>query len=336
MTRMTRDSTSSPPGARATVAASTTGPSRVASGIGFAVAGAASFAMSGPLAKGLITAGWTAGSAVTVRVLVAAAVLVVPAAMAMRGRWHLVRANLGLILAYGLVAVAGCQLAYFNAVDHLQVGVALLIEFTCPVAVLGWTWWRHQQRPSRRTATGAVLAIAGLVLVLDLTSGTDVDAVGLGWAFGSMICAAVYWILSADEDNGLPGIALAAGGMTIGGLALLVAGLVGIIPLAASRADVELAGANAPWWVAVLLLGALTAGLAYVLSIEGSRRLGSRLGSFVGLAEAVFGVVFAWLLLSETPVPVQVLGGALILLGVVGVKLGEPSVAETPPAGATP
>jgi drug/metabolite transporter (DMT)-like permease len=311
-------------------------PTRIASGTTFAVAAAASFALSGPLAKGLISAGWTAGSAVTARVLIAAAVLAVPAVVAMRGRWRLLRANAGLVVAYGLIAVAGCQLAYFNAVDHLQVGVALLIEFTSPVAVLLWMWWRHDQRPSRYTAGGAVLAVAGLVLVLDLTSAADLDGVGLAWAFAAMICLAVYWILSADESNGLPGIALAAGGMTFGGLGLLAAGAVGVIPLASTRQDVELAGTMVPWWVTLLVLGGVTAGLAYVLSIAGSRRLGSRLGSFVGLAEAVFGVLFAWLLLSETPLPVQLLGGACILGGVVLVRRGEPRVAEAAPTGTAP
>jgi drug/metabolite transporter (DMT)-like permease len=223
-----------------------------------------------------------------------------------------------------------------DAVDRMQVGVALLIEFTCPVAVLLWMWWRHAQRPSRLTATGAVLAIGGLFLVLDLTSGADVDPIGLAWAFGAMICAAFYWILSADEDNGLPGIVLAAGGMTFGGLALLLAGVIGIIPFRASTDDVELAGTSMTWWLPLVVLGVLTAGLAYVLSIEGSRRLGSRLGSFVGLIEAVFGVLFAWLLLSEAPGVIQLLGGALILVGVVVVKLGEPRVVESPSAAQNP
>jgi len=310
--------------------------SRIASGVWFAVTGAASFAMSGPLAKGLIEAGWSAGAAVTARVLIAAAVLAIPAVMSLRGRWHLVRRNALMIVAYGLIAVAACQLAFFNAVDRMQVGVALLIEFTCPVLVLLWVWWRHQQRPSRLTATGAVLAIGGLVLVLDLTSGARLDPVGIVWAFAAMVCAAVYWIVSADEDNGLPGIALAAGGMTFGGIALLAAGFVGVIPFRATTENVKLAGTTFDWWLPLLVLGALTAGLAYVLSIEGSRRLGSRLGSFVGLVEAVFGVLFAWLLLSEAPQPIQLLGGVLILLGVIGVKLGEPPVSEAPPGGATP
>lgn len=311
-------------------------PSRVASGTGFALAAAGSFALSGPLAKGLITAGWTPGAAVTARVLVAAAVLIIPALVTLRGRWHLVRRNAGLIIAYGLIAVAGCQLAYFNAVDRMQVGIALLIEFTCPVAVIGWMWLRHGQRPGRLTVVGALAAVAGLVLVLDLLSGAELDGIGVVWALGSMVCAAFYWVISADEDNGLPGLVLAAGGLLLGGVVLLAAGLVGVIPLAATRADVVLRGTAFPWWLTVLVLGSVTAGLAYVLGIAGTRRLGSRLAAFVGLSEAVAGVVFAWLLLAETPRSVQLIGGALILVGVVVVRLGEPQVEDPPPVPSTP
>ncbi len=207
----------------------------------------------------------------------------------------------------------------------MDVGVAILIEFACPVLVIGWMWLRHGQRPSRLTIAGAVLAIAGLMLVLDLVSGADLDPIGVLWALGAMAGAAVYWIISADEDNGLPGIVLAAFGLLLGGVLLLVAGLVGIVPLATSRADVTLAGTDLPWWLPVLTLGVVTAGLAYVLGIAASRRLGSRLGSFVGLSEAVASVLFAWLLLDQAPRAIQFAGGALILLGVIVVRLGEPT-----------
>jgi len=303
----------------------TTPASRRLSGLGLAVLSAASFALSGPIAKGLIDSGWTAGAAVTARILIAGAVLVVPALIALRGHWFLLRRNAGLITAYALIAVAGCQLAYFNAVDHMQVGVAILIEFTSPVAVIAWMWFRHGQRPGRLTVAGALLAIAGLMLVLDLISGADVDAIGVLWALGAMAGAAFYWIISADEDNGLPGIVLAAGGLLLGGAALLVAGVVGIVPLATSSEDVVLAGSDVPWWLPVLTLGVVTAGLAYVLGIAATRRLGSRLAAFVGLTEAVASVLFAWLLLDQSPAPVQFAGGALILLGVIAVRLGEPA-----------
>ena len=40
------------------------------------------------------------------------------------------RAHAGVVLAYGLVPVAGAQLCYYSAVAHLSVGVALLLEYT--------------------------------------------------------------------------------------------------------------------------------------------------------------------------------------------------------------
>ncbi|MCL3817425.1 EamA family transporter [Aeromicrobium wangtongii] len=309
---------------------------RTAPGLLLGLTAAATFAASGPLAKGLIAAGWTPGSAVTARVLIAAAVLVVPAAMTLRGRWHLLRAQAGLVIAYGLIAVAACQLSYFNAVDRMQVGVALLIEFTAPVAVVGWMWLRHGQRPGRLTVAGALAALVGLALVLDLVSGAELDGIGVLWALGAMVCAAFYWIVSADDQNGLPGIVLAAGGLLLGGVTLLAAGAIGVVPFAASRADVILDGRAVAWWVTLLVLGVVTAAVPYVLGIAGSRLMGSRLASFVGLAEAVAGVVFAWLLLDEAPRAIQLLGGVCILAGVVLVRLGEPKVAEAPPEGVTP
>ena len=198
--------------------------SRLGAGLGFAVLSATSFGLSGALAKGLLESGWSAGAAVTVRVLIAAAVLVVPALVQLRGRWGLLRGNVALITAYGFLAVAGCQLAYFNAVEHMQVGVALLIEYTAPVVVIGWLWLRRGQRPGRLTVLGAALAAGGLVLVLDLVSGADLSVVGVLWALGAMMGLAAYFVISADETNGLPPIVLAAGGLIVGGLTLVVAG----------------------------------------------------------------------------------------------------------------
>jgi drug/metabolite transporter (DMT)-like permease len=297
--------------------------SRTGSGVAFAIVSASSFGLSGSLARGLMDAGWSAAAAVAIRILLAAAVLALPATLALRGRWSLLRSNLGVVTVYGLVAVAGCQLAYFNAVAHMQVGVALLIEYTAPVAVIGWLWLRHAQRPGRLTVTGAVVAGAGLLLVLDLVSGADVSLVGILWALGAMVGAACYFVVSSNEDNALPGTVLAAGGLLLGGVTLLAAGAIGIVPMSASTQRVAFHDFTVPWWAPVLALGVVTAALAYVTGIVASRRLGSRLASFVALVEVLAALVFAWLLLGELPRGIQVLGGVLVLAGVVVVKLGE-------------
>jgi drug/metabolite transporter (DMT)-like permease len=77
------------------------------------------------------------------------------------------------------------------------------------------------------------------------------------------------------------------------------------------------------WWLPVLGLGVVTAALAYVTGIAATRRLGSRLASFVALTEVLAALGFAWVLLGQAPRSIQLLGAALVLLGVVIVKSGE-------------
>ena len=154
--------------------------------------------------------------------------------VALRGRWDAVRRNAGLILAYGAIAVAGAQFCYFSAIQHMQVGPALLIEYTAPAAVVVWLWLRHGQRPGPVTLVGAGLAALGLVLVLDLLSGADLSVAGVLWALAAMVGASTYFIISADEDNGLPPMTLAAGGLVSRhARARRLLGLVGLMPMRA-------------------------------------------------------------------------------------------------------
>jgi drug/metabolite transporter (DMT)-like permease len=300
--------------------------SRLAAGLGLAVVSATTFGMSGALASGLLDTGWSAGAVVLVRVVIAALVVTPFGVRAMRGRWSAVRGSAGLLLVYGLLAVAGAQFCYFSAVSRMEVGPALLIEYTAPAAVVVWLWLRHGQRPGPVTLVGAALAAVGLVLVLDLLSGADLDAGGVLWALAAMVGAAVYFVISADEDNGLPPIALAAGGLLVGAVGLALLGATGLMPMDASTDAAVYGEHRVDWWVPLLLLGVVTAAIAYVTGIAAGRRLGSRLASFVALLEVLAGVGFAWLLLGELPRPVQLLGGLLVLAGVVAVKLGETDV----------
>lgn len=305
------------------------GARRVRLGLPLAIGAAFAFGMSGAWARGLIDAGWTPGAAVTARVWVAALVLLIPTILSLRGQWGAVRRNLGMIAAYGLLAVAATQLFYFQAVAVMDVGIALLIEYTAPIAVVLWLWLRRGERPTRRSMLGAVIAFVGLVLMLDVVTGAEVNAAGILWALGAMVGAATYFVLSARADTGLPPLALAGSGLLLGALGLTVAGIVGVLPIAWTTDDIAYRFGSVPWFVPVLAMGVLATAVAYVLGIASTRMLGSRLASFVALAEVVAALLFGWLLLGQLPDLLQAFGGALVLAGVVVVKLGEP-VPDTP------
>uniref|UniRef100_UPI00262CB4C0 EamA family transporter n=1 Tax=uncultured Nocardioides sp. TaxID=198441 RepID=UPI00262CB4C0 len=322
MTTLTHDAPVSGPGASA---------SRLSAGLTFALVSSLSFGLSGAVARGLLDTGWSPGAATLVRVSVAALVVLPLGLVALRGRWALLRSNATVVVLYGVLAVAGAQFCYFSAVQHMQVAPALLIEYTAPAAVVLWLWLRHGQRPGRITLAGAGVAAVGLVLVLDVVSGADLSLVGVAWALGAMVGATAYFLISADEGNGLPPLTLAAGGLVIGSASLALLGVLGLLPMRVATAEVTYAGpagTTVAWWVPVLVLGLVTAGVAYTSGIAAGRRLGSRLASFVALTEVLAAVVAAWLLLGELPRAVQLLGGVLVLAGEGGRDLIARSLSE--------
>lgn len=302
-------------------------------GLGLALLSAATFSTSGSFARSLTEAGWSPGAAVAARISLAAAVLAVPAVVAMRGRWRALRRGIATVTTFGLVAVAGCQVFFFNAIQSLPVGVALLIEYLGIVLVVGWLWLRHGHRPRRLTVAGSVTALLGLALVLDLAGGGRLDPAGVLWALAAAVGLATYFVLSSRQDDGVPPVMVASGGMGVATVALLGLGAAGLLPMRASFGAVDFAGHRTSWLVPVLGLSLMAAAVAYVAGIGAARRLGAKLASFVGLTEVVFGVLVAWLLLGELPTGVQLTGGVLIVAGVALVRIDELRPATTPGPG---
>ncbi|MCJ1702253.1 MULTISPECIES: DMT family transporter [unclassified Rathayibacter] len=296
-------------------------PRQLGSGFVLALSAAAAFGLGGPFVKPLLEAGWSPSAAVLWRAGGAALILAIPAALSLRGRWHVLRRNLGTVGLYGVFAVIAAQLCFYSAIEHMSVGVALLIEYLAPVFLVLFAWARTRRHPGRFTLAGSALALAGLVLVLDLSGESTPELVGVAWALTASLGLCVYYVIAGRIDPELPPIALTAGAMTVGAGLLLILGVTGLVPLRATFGDVVFVGNDVPWFLpAVVILGMSTV-LAYLLGIEGGSRLGTRIASFVGLTEVLFSIVAAWALLGELPAPIQFGGGALILVGVVLVRL---------------
>jgi drug/metabolite transporter (DMT)-like permease len=302
-------------------------------GLGTALLSAAAFGTSGAFATALIGSGWSPAAAVTVRLLVAAAVLTIPALIALRGQFGALARERRSVAAYGVMAVAGAQLCYFNAVARLSVGVALLLEYLGILLVVGWLWLRHGRRPRPLTVAGGVAALAGLALVLDVTGSHRLDPIGVLWGLGAAVGLAVYFVVSAQADTALPPIVMAWAGMAVGSGCLVAIGVLGVLPIHASTADVQFLHHRTSWLVPVLGISLVAAVLAYATGINAARALGAKLAAFLGLTEVLFAVLFAWLLLNQLPGLAQILGGAFILGGVALVQWDELRTAEVRTAG---
>ena len=296
-------------------------------GLLFAVGSAFAFGSSGPFAKALMEAGWSPTAAVTARLAGGALVMAIFATIVKPDWFRDVLQHYRTVVAYGIIPIAGAQLCYYNAVAHLSVGVALLLEYTAPILVVGWLWTTTRRRPSSLTLTGVALAVAGIMLVLNVFSGAHINLIGVGWALAAAVCAACYFLMSdrvaADGDDGLNPITLATGGLIVGTAAVALLGVTGVMPLTFTTNDTVIAGLTTSWMVPVIALSVIATAIAYTLGIMGISRLRPRFASLVGLSEVMFAVLAAWVLVGEAITPTQAIGGAVVLLGLALARQGD-------------
>ncbi|MEY3072775.1 MAG: hypothetical protein RLZZ353_971 [Actinomycetota bacterium] len=299
-------------------------------GIAVALVSAATFGSSGTMAKALITAGWSPGGAVLVRLSGGALVLLAIAAVRVRTWWPLPRGAARIVVAYGVVATAGTQLAYFNAVERLDVAVALMLEFSAPVLLLAWSSLRTRRVPAAATLVGAAAAIAGLVLVLEPWGVGGLDLVGVGWGLLAAVFLATFFTLGERARDTVPVTVLAAGGTAVGAATMLVAGAVGLVPIEVAAVTTEVAGRTTSWLVPALWLALVATAIAYLTGIAAVARLGQRVSSFVALSEVLAAVLIAWAVLTERPGLPQLVGGAVLVAGIAAVQRGEQLPGATP------
>jgi drug/metabolite transporter (DMT)-like permease len=296
----------------------------------FALLSAATFGVSGPFAKSLIESGWSPGGAVFARVAGGALVMMVIAVATQWPRLRQVSTHTRTVLLYGVFAISGVQLCFFNAVQHLSVGVALLLEYLAPIIVIGWVWITKGARPSVQTLLGAAVALIGAAVVIDVFGSAEISAVGVAWGLAAAACLAVYFVISERADGDLHPVVLAASGLTVSAVVIGALGLVGVLPLHFSASNAVVADHSVNVWLPVVVLVLVSTVIAYLTGIAAITPLGPTIGSLVALTEVLCAVVAAWILVGESVTALQAVGGAAIIAGLVLARLGQVAPKQIP------
>jgi len=118
----------------------------------------------------------------------------------------------------------------------------------------------------------------------------------VAWAF---TVTGYRWLARQARDHGPVASAAACGNLLV-----FLVSVPGALPLAAGRAGD---------WLAVLYLGVFQLGLAYVFLSRAITRVPALEASLFLLVEPVLSPVWAWWVHGETPGPLALVGGAVIL-----------------------
>ena len=302
------------------------GSAKSSAGILIALLSAATFATAGPFAKSLLETGWTPGSVVFLRIAGAALLLLVPTVRALGGRWHLLRREWRQVVAYGLTAVALPQVAFFYAISHLSVGVALLLEYLALVLVVVWQSVVSRRAPRAYDGArgGARPDRAGARARRVRRRAHRRHRRGLGPARGARPGVVLPDVRQHARDAHCRRSTLAGGGLVVGGghvrRARAHRRAADGVPHRAGRAGRDLAargGSPSSSWP--------RSRRPRRTSPASSRRACSAPSwpRSSGLSEVLFAVLLAWVLLGELPRAIQLVGGLFILAGVAVVRAEE-------------
>lgn len=230
-------------------------------------------------------------------------------------RPRLLRVDRGEVPNLALLGVAGIgavYLTYFLAIDRLQIGVALTLEYLGPLLLLLWLWlWRGRHLPGRLWAAMA-MSLAGIVLVVRAYDLGSVDSLGVGAALAAAVSFAIYLGTSerAGERNSPATTLVWAFGFAA--LLWLVLQPPWTFPFERFSGT-----GNLLLGLAVIVVGTL---LPYGCLVAAVRHVPAARAGVVATLEPVLSALFAFGIHDEGLAAVQIAGGALVLAAVVWVQ----------------
>ena len=222
-------------------------------------------------------------------------------------RWPLVTAAAACgVLGFNTLAFVG--LADVPASDS-----ALIVPTTIPLATALFATLIHEQLTSRKLVGFAIASVgAVLVIVAGQQTGTDVSGLRLR---GDLleIGAAIGWAASLT----IGAVVLRKEGVLGYVTLMVVIGTAMLIPLGALQHGYrDVPSWSTETWLAAGFLGVFSTALAYVLFLWAVKRFGASLAAMVSYLTPVATLILAFVILAERPLLLQLVGGAVIVIGV--------------------
>ncbi len=230
------------------------------------------------------------------------------------------------------ILYTGNSSAYFAGLETVSASLAALIVYIYPaiVAVLSL---RLGRRLEGRRAWGALgLALAGVVLAVGTLDAASAPPVaGLALMVASPIIYAIWIVLSArlagERRSGVGRAGaggaggahpLAAGAvmMTATAIAFWFSALAVGRPVLPAQVPIEA-------WGGILGVGVVATFIAIQAFYAGAHRIGAARASLVSTVEPIWTIALAGALFGERLTPLQLVGGAMILVGVVIAQTGR-------------
>ena len=205
------------------------------------------------------------------------------------------------------VFFAGDLALWHWSIAFTSVANATLEANFAPIFVALGAWLLFQQRVSRPFIVALCITLGGAILLIGPNIGDRRALIGDALGIGTAVFYAGYMLAvkSAAAHASVARIAL---------VNTVVAALI-LAPFALATAD-QFWPQTAYGWSVLIAMALIAHVLGQSLIAFGLGTVPAALGSVVLLIQPLLATVYAWIILDESMGPIQLVGGAIVLLGI--------------------
>jgi DME family drug/metabolite transporter len=214
------------------------------------------------------------------------------------------------LLVFAILAVALQRIAYFYTVDLTTATIAAVLFYTYPIFVTVHASLFLKEKLTFSIILAIVLTFSGVAFVVKAYEAAWLNANLLGLAFGMLtsLLFALYFLMTKKLRNSYTSWTLLLYGDGLGAIALTPA-------LCFSFS--EIVSYPQQLWLLILVIGLFPSLTAYLLFSYALKYVESSKGSILSVIEPLSAAIFSVTILGERFEPLQIVGVALVLAGIV-------------------
>jgi drug/metabolite transporter (DMT)-like permease len=280
----------------------------------FAAAAAVLWGLSGVVTKYLLRRQMRPDELLVIRTTLAAMILFIWLGLKSPHLLKIRRADLPILFLLGAIGLAANQGFYYLSLTMVSVGYSLLLQYLAPVHLMVYGVLSKTERTTGGKLIAAATAICGCALMVVGQSGgiARVSWAGTLCAIVSGVCFAFY---TAYGKHGLKRY----DPRTMITYAFLTAGVVWMTVRPPWKID--WASFDVWMWLFFLYLASVATILPFALYSASLRYLEASRSSLTSMLEPVVAAAIAWMWLDEKMPPLQIIGGAAVIVGILLLQI---------------
>ena len=282
------------------------------------------FAAGGNVVKALFKLGYSPQVLSQLRIWWAFGWLLVALLLLRPSLLRVSRDQLPALAVFGGLGLAGVQFTYYLTIARINIAVALLVQYLGLVGIAAWERYHRRQELGPSVAGALALVLIGAFFAVGAyrPSLLRVNLPGVGLGLLSACFFAFYMLRASTLARRLNTWTILVYGFGTG--AVLWAGF---DVITATRVPLD-------WrvWAVMALVGAIGTLVGHALFVVAVRTIRPSTAGIIATAEPVFAGLIAFLAFGDRLEPLQLVGAAVIIGGIVMVQLGVRERAPAPAA----